>query len=204
MRTKKETNVFAMLFYIAIIALTIYILFIVITNYEHTTHDEDPVEHNYSYLMSHGDKYITPELMNNCTTKILNNTKDLNTTDYITIYRYLRDIIGPDVHRDQPRPPVETIYRGSGSELDFSLLYTSILLHLDYNAYTLICGDTISTILFHNNILYIFDIKYYSPLEIDDIVIFIRYDLYDDSLIISDHTIQQIDGSIYNWIRENI
>ena len=206
MRTKKETNVFAMIFYMVIISLAIIVILILVNNYENRVIDDEEEldEHNYSFLMSHSSTYITPELMGNYTTNILNITKDLNTTDYITIYRYLRDIIGPDVHRDQPRPPVETINRESCSELDFSLLYTSILIHLDYNAYTLISDDTISTIMFYNGIVYVFDIRYYSPLEIDDILIFVRYNIYDDALIMSNHQIQQIDGGIYNWIRGKI
>lgn len=206
MRSKKEVNVWRTVIYISV---TIFIIISFMYFYNTNTinqeeTEEDVMLHNYSYLLSNKELYITPDSVSNFTIDVLNCTKDLNISDYITIFRYLRDNFDRSILVDQPRPPVETISRGLGSDLDLSLLYTSMLLYLDYDAYLFISDELITAIFIQDAILYVFDWKYHSPLEIDNPRILLDYELYNNVIVMSPSYTRVHNGDFYLWVRRNI
>jgi hypothetical protein len=173
MKTRDEPNIWKTL---VKISLTVVIIFVSVYLYNYYFVEEDVVQDdpfNYSeYLLNNKEILLTPEnnVLQNFTKEIINETinktKTLNTDVSITIYRYLRESFG-QIPLGHPRPPVETIKRGSGSNLDLVLLYTSVLLYLEYDAYTLFSDGFAVTVVFNESMVYIYDWTYYSPLEVD-------------------------------------
>lgn len=162
-------------------------------------------EHEYQDLIDDPNYYITPMDDNvvELATDILNRTKDLNSPDYITIYCYLRKNFTSfkDV---EPRLPVETIFRGSGSFLSLNILYTSMLLSLDYDAYTVIV-DMPLTFLFYNNLVYIFNFRYLNPIILDSPMALLHDNYYENVTVISENYSNYFENNLdfFIWMRSN-
>jgi len=202
MRKENEVNLFRTIFTLGIILIVIIISFYLYEKYIYEDIiDVDDEDDKYDFLLGNKEMYITPEKVANYTIEILNNTKELNTTDYITIFRYLRnEFTLLDV---EPRPPVEIISRGYCSVISLNLLYTSILEYLGYDVYLLIAGDKVTTIMFEGDLLYMFDWDYYSPLEIDNSRVFLQ-EQYMETTIISTHVTRTFNDNFYPWVRNKL
>lgn len=206
-RYRDEPNIWRTIISIAITSILLFGSIYVIDNVIFVEDEPEPtsvINFDITHLLKNKEIYITPDDVEQFTFNILNNTKDLNTSDYITIYRYLRENFDQSDSFDQPRPPVETISRGYGSVLDLSLLYTSVLIHLGYNGYTAISDEMVVPILFKDQLIYLFDFVYYSPLEIKEPVSFVTRDIMHNVTVISDQYARHFDDNFYTWFREEL
>ena len=207
---KKKFNIWRAAF-----SLTLVLVILISSIYVYNTYftevkeedEEQQIEYDYNYLIIGNDYYVTPDNANieNLSFNIMNESKYLNNTVYITIYRYLRDSFDLVENTDQPRPPVETIERGYGSSLDLSLLLTSLLLENGLESYTFLSDEYIVTIMFLNGIMYIFDFNFYSPLEVDDPFILFSSSIFSENItVVSNDYAGKLDSTFYNWARRRL
>ena len=208
MKTRNEPNVWRTLLEIS---LTVMVIAISVYLYNYYLDGEEVVEDNpfnYSeFLLDNRDMLLTPDnyTLQNFTENIINETKNktktLNTDVSIPIYRYLRENFGQR-QLGHPRPPVETIDRGSGSTLDLVLLYTSVLLYLNYDAYALFSDGFAATVVLNDTVIYIYDWTYYSPLEVDNA--YRLPDMYESVTLFSDTEKFPPEFNFKIWSRRNI